>query len=219
MGSIKFRGVIFDCDGTLIDTLGDLASAMNKILEKRGFPLFAEESYRDKVGWGLKKLALLSIPPEKQDDDMAEEIAAELYKNYSENPLGFTKPYPGIPELVAELKRRKIKLAVLTNKSDPAAQIVIGSLFPQGSFDIVQGQINGKPCKPDPAAAWEIITSLNLTPRETIFAGDSEIDIHTALDSGCHAVGVSWGYRSREDIIEAGAERIIDRPEELLALF
>ena len=219
MGSVKFGCVIFDCDGTLVDTLGDLSHNMNAVLRSYGFPELSEQSYREKLGWGLKKMALLSLPSDKRDDDLADKLAHDLHYCYSKNPVGFTKPYPGILELVAELKRRKIKLAVLTNKSDTAAQIVINTLFPSGSFDIIQGLTDGKPGKPDPAMAWDIMTTLDMSPRETVFAGDSEIDIQTALNAGCHAVGVSWGYRSREEVLEAGAERIIDKPEELLGLF
>jgi phosphoglycolate phosphatase len=215
---MKFKGIIFDLDGTLVDTLGDIAASMNRALKRSGFPEIPVEAYRDKVGWGIRRLAFLCLPEDSKSDELAAGIAAEASGYYAEAPLVYTRPYPGIPELVAELRRRKIKTAVLTNKPDPTAQLVINGLFPQGSFDIIQGEIEGKPRKPDPACAWDIIVNLGLTPRDTIFAGDSEIDLETAENAECHALGVSWGYRPREVLIKAGARRVIDKPAEMLNL-
>jgi phosphoglycolate phosphatase len=215
---MKFKAVLFDCDGTLVDTLGDIAVSMNRALKRGGFPEIPVEAYRDKVGWGIKRLAFLCLPEDSRSGELAAGIAAEASGYYADAPLVHTRPYPGISELVAELRRRKIKTAVLTNKPDPVAQLVINGLFPQGSFDIIQGEITGKPRKPDPACAWDIIVSLGLTPRDTIFAGDSEIDLETAKNAECHALGVSWGYRSRELLLKAGAQRIINKPAEMLDL-
>ena len=215
---MKRKGVIFDLDGTLIDTLGDIAASMNKALEKHGFPALDTAAYKDKVGWGLRRLASLCLPQDAQHDDIVTAIAEDATQFYVETPLEHTTVYPGILVLIAELKRRKIKTAVLTNKNDPTTQIVVSSLFPQGSFDIVQGELNGKPRKPDPASVWDLLVELKLTPSDVIFAGDSEVDIETAVTSGCFPLGVSWGYRSRETILNAGARHIIDKPEELLLL-
>lgn len=213
---MKHKGVIFDLDGTLIDTLGDIAASMNKALEKNGFPALELEAYREKVGWGIRRLAALCIPG--AGADIIDAVANDAVNFYNEKPLVFTKPYPGIPELVAELRQLKIKTAVLTNKPDPVAQTVIAGLFPQGSFSITRGEIFGKPRKPDPACVWDLIVELGMNPSDFIFAGDSEIDIETAVSSGCFPLGVSWGYRSRETILKAGARRIIDKPEELLEM-
>ena len=216
--NMKRQGVIFDLDGTLTDTLGDIAASMNKALEKHGFPTLDTTEYKDKVGWGLRRLAELCLPQDARKDDIAAAVAEDAALFYIETPLVFTVVYPGILGLVAELKRRKIKTAVLSNKNDPTTQIVISSLFPPGSFDIVQGEVNGKPRKPDPASVWDLLVELKLTPSDVIFAGDSEIDIETAVTSGCFPLGVSWGYRSRETIMDAGARHIIDKPDELLLL-
>jgi phosphoglycolate phosphatase len=215
---MKFKGIIFDLDGTLVDTLGDIGASMNRALRARGFPEHPVEEYRDKVGWGILRLACLSLPGDKRDEETAKELAAEGARYYAGTPLAVSKPYPGIGEVIAELKRRKIKTAVLTNKPDPVAQLVIAGLFPSGSFDIVLGEREGSKRKPDPASTWEILLNLGLTPRDTIFMGDSEIDMETALAADCHALAVSWGYRPRELLLKAGAQRIIDRPEDLLAL-
>jgi phosphoglycolate phosphatase len=215
---MRFTCVIFDLDGTLVDTIGDIAASMNTALAARNFPARPREEYLKMVGWGIKRLALLALPPSARDEKTAEEIAAAAAQYYAEHPVVYAKPYPGIPELAAALKRKKIKTAVLSNKPDPVTSLVIAKLFPPGSFDLVQGEIPGIPRKPDPASAWETLMSLDRSPRETIFMGDSEIDMETARAAGCHALGVSWGFRDRRSLEAAGAERIIDRPEELLEL-
>jgi phosphoglycolate phosphatase len=214
----KFRAVIFDLDGTLVNTIGDIAVSMNRALEGGGFPPLAEEAYIEKVGWGIKKLAFLALPEAARDGETVEKVAAAASRFYAERPLDFSSPYPGIRELAAELRRRKIKTAVLTNKPDPVTQQVIRGLFPPASFDWVQGDLPGIPRKPDPGSAWEILLNLDVPPREAIFMGDSEVDMETAGAANCHALGVSWGFRPRKLLEQAGAQRIIDRPEELLEL-
>jgi phosphoglycolate phosphatase len=214
----KHSGVIFDMDGTIVDTLEDIAASMNRALKKFGYPELPLENYLDKVGWGIERLAFLSLPEEKRQKETASRLAEQALHFYAENPLAYTRPYPGIPELINALRQRKIKIAVLTNKPDPVAQRVAAGLFPSGSFDRVQGSAPGKPLKPDPASVWELLVELGLTPSDTIFAGDSEVDIKTAVSSGCFPLGVAWGYRSRETITNSGARLIIEKPEELLQL-
>ncbi|WP_169312614.1 HAD family hydrolase [Leadbettera azotonutricia] len=215
---MKYKGIIFDCDGTLVDTLGDISASMNKALKGKGYPALPEEAYTDKVGWGIKRLAFLCLPEDVRSDELSAQVAADAVAFYAQSPLIYTKPYPGILSLVSELKSRKLKLAVLTNKPDPIARLVIGGLFPPSSFDAIYGDITGKPRKPDPACTWEILVELGLTTRDVIMAGDSEVDIETAKASECFAVGVTWGYRPRKVLESSGALRIIDKPEELLAL-
>jgi phosphoglycolate phosphatase len=212
----KFQGVIFDCDGTLIDTLGDISSSMNEALVSFGFPALKEEAYLSKVGWGIRKLAFLCLGEAAGDEALVAKVAARATEIYHAEPLKATKPYPGVTDLVAALREKGMKTAVLTNKPDAVAQLVIGGLFPGGSFDVVEGDAPGKPRKPDPAGALSIMARLRLAPGETVFAGDSEVDIETGLNAGCFPVGVAWGYRPKETIARAGARVIIDRPEELL---
>ncbi|GHT67693.1 phosphoglycolate phosphatase [Spirochaetia bacterium] len=219
---MKYRCVIFDLDGTLVDTIGDIAASMNRSLALHGFPERAVEEYKKIVGWGIKKLALGALPAgiSTGADDrtaLAEVIAADAAKFYAEKPLVHSKPYPGIPELLAELGRKKIPAAVLSNKPDPVTALVVGGLFP-GRFARIRGDIPGAPRKPDPTAAWEILVELGCTPGETILMGDSEIDMESAHNIGCFPLGVSWGYRPRETLEAAGAALIIDSPEELLDL-
>jgi phosphoglycolate phosphatase len=216
---MKFTCVIFDLDGTLVDTLDDIALSMNRALEACGFPPVSREAYISMVGWGIKRLASLALPPEAgRDEKTVETLAALAVRFYAQDPLVYSRPYPGIPELLEELRRRRIKTAVLTNKPDPVARLVIKGLFPPNSFDAVLGDMPGRPRKPDPAALWELLMELGRTPRDAIFAGDSEVDMETANAAECHALGVSWGFRSREVLEKAGAQRIIDAPPELLSL-
>jgi phosphoglycolate phosphatase len=214
----QFRCVIFDLDGTLVDTIADIAGAMNTSLAVHAFPTLNQEDFTEKVGWGIRKLAYLALPASARDDKTVDAVASEAIRIYTKQPVVHSRPYPGIPELTAELKRRKIKTAVLTNKPDPVARLVVESVFPPGSFDLIYGDLPGRPRKPDPAVTWELLMQLDVTPRETIFMGDSEVDIETAHAAACHALGVSWGFRDRETLRQAGADRIIDNPEDLLEL-
>jgi phosphoglycolate phosphatase len=214
----QFRCVIFDLDGTLVDTIADIAGAMNSSLAAHAFPTLNPEAFTEKVGWGIRKLAYLALPASSRDDTTVEAVASEAIRIYTKQPVVHSRPYPGIPELTAELKRRKLKTAVLTNKPDPVAKLVVDSIFPPGSFDLIYGDLPGRPRKPDPAGTWELLMKLDATPRETIFIGDSEVDIETARAASCHALGVSWGFRDPEILRQAGADRIINSPGELLEL-
>lgn len=216
---LKYLGVIFDLDGTLVDSLKDIALSMNRALRLRGFPELPPEAYLGKIGWGLHRLVYLSLPEDARKEETIVLLASDMAKFYAETPVTYSKPYSGILELVNTLKGKKVKTAVLTNKHDPVAQKVITALFPPGSFDYVQGEIRGKPRKPDPTCAWELLIGLDLMPSSTIFVGDSEVDMETAIAAGCFPLGVSWGYRSREIIKKAGARQIIDRPLDLLEFF
>ncbi|MDR3161981.1 MAG: HAD family hydrolase [Spirochaetaceae bacterium] len=215
---MKITCVIFDLDGTLVDTLEDIAASMNRALAFRGYPARPPEDYAALVGWGIRRLAFLALPEGARDEETAALLAADAAGFYAEKPLIHSRPYPGIAAVVAELKGRKIKTAVLTNKPDPVAALVIHGLFSPGSFDLVLGETPDLPRKPDPASTWEILSRLDRIPRDTLFVGDSEIDMETAHAARCYALGVSWGYRDRAVLEAAGAGRIIESPEELLPL-
>jgi phosphoglycolate phosphatase len=220
---MRFKCIIFDLDGTLADTLGDIAAAMNHALEARGFGALSLGSYAQIVGNGLRNLAREALPPSARDAETVDAAYRDALDYYREHPADHTKLYPGIAELIAELqgradRRSRIKTAVLSNKSDPLTQMVIGRLFPPQCFDLVFGDRQAFPRKPDPASTWDIITELDASPRETLFVGDSEIDLATARAAECNFLGVAWGFRGRQALEAAGADRIIDHPGELLEL-
>jgi phosphoglycolate phosphatase len=215
---MKFKSVIFDLDGTLVDTLEDISCSVNRALEDFHFPAHNKESYLPMIGWGWRKLCIQALPQESRNEEIVQQIFDTAFRYYKEAPAAFSKPYQGIPELLSALQQAKIKTAVLTNKLDSLAKNIIAELFPTGTFSAVFGEREGIPRKPDPAAVWEILMELDSAPRENIFVGDSEVDIETAKAAGCHAVGVSWGFRDRSVLEQAGAERIIDKPNDLLKI-
>jgi phosphoglycolate phosphatase len=223
---MKYRCIIFDCDGTLLDTPEDIASAMNQSLTQHGFPPAPLEKFRDMVGWGIFRLAALALPEEARIETNIQKIGSYAERLMKEQPLDsyLSKPYPGIPELLTQLvnlksqRSKKIALAVLSNKPDSALRNIMGKYFPPFTFDAICGLRPDLKPKPDPSSVWEILAEVGYSPGETIFVGDSEIDIATARNSGCFPLGVSWGFRSRTTIETAGAARIIDKPEDLWRL-
>jgi len=215
--NVKYKSVIFDCDGTLIDTLADIAAAMNHALAAHGFPELPVAEYREKVGWGIERLAALALPEDARSDEnsakLAEAAAAFMEGQPPEKSL--SKSYPGMRELLSELKARRIKIGVLSNKVDSVLHSMMHDFFSPVVFDAMCGLRPGVAPKPDPAAAWEMLAEMGKNPHETVFVGDSEVDMETAKNSGCYPLGVSWGFRSKAALAAAGAVRVIDRPDEL----
>ena len=210
---MKYRCVIFDCDGTLVDTLEDIAAAMNTALVVHGFPSAPLEQYREMVGWGIFRLAALALPEKERTEQNIRTLGEHAGRLLEEQEN--SRPYPGIPELLAELKAKKFAVGVVSNKPDAALRRMTSSLFSPFVFDAVCGMGPGMAPKPDPSAVWELLTCLDRVPGETVFMGDSEIDIETARNAGCYPLGVSWGFRSRSVLETAGAARIIDTPQEI----
>ena len=221
---MKYKCVIFDCDGTLLDTLEDIAAAMNQSLILHGFTPAPLVKYRDMVGWGTIRLAELALPEDARTADNIQAVGACAQRLMDEQSVEkyLAKPYPGIRELLTELsglrQAKKIATAIMSNKPDSVLCRLIDVLFGPHTFDMVSGLRPGMTPKPDPQAVWEILAEMGKNPGDTIFMGDSEIDIETARNSGCYPLGVSWGFRSRSTLEAAGAARIIDRPEELWEL-
>jgi phosphoglycolate phosphatase len=218
MSSLKYSCVLFDLDGTLADTIADIAAAMNHALVKYGYPARDENTYRRFVGNGIRRLAYDMLPETEKNDSLAAVVSGEALRYYAEHPADYARPYPGIAAVINELKRQKVKTAVLSNKPDEIAQLVIAKLFNAELFDCVTGERPGVARKPDPESSWELLAVMDRTPRQTMLAGDSEVDMETAKNIGCLPVGVSWGFRSVDIIEKAGAALIINRPEEILQL-
>ncbi|MDR1469945.1 MAG: HAD family hydrolase [Spirochaetaceae bacterium] len=218
MSILKYSCVLFDLDGTLVDTIADIAAAMNHALAKHGFPPLDADRYRPLVGNGIRRLAYDALPEDAKSDSRAAIISGDAAQYYADHPADHSAPYPGIIPLLNELKRLKVKTAVLSNKPDTVTQLVIARLFTAGLFDCIAGERPGVARKPDPESSWEALAAMDRTPRQTMFAGDSEVDMETAKNIGCLPVGVDWGFRPVETIRKAGAALIIGRPQEILSI-
>ena len=210
------RLVIFDLDGTLIDSLGDLADAMNAVLDEMRYPVHPMDSYRHFVGDGIAMLVRRALPSEVVDDIEIPEVVAAMRKEYSGRWLATTRPFPEIPELLATLRSRQIYTAVLSNKPDHATQEIVGELFAENAFEVVQGALDDVPLKPDPTSTLEIISELGVSPQQTVFVGDTPIDMMNGTKAGTQTVGVTWGFRETHELVDAGADHVIHRPLELL---
>jgi len=210
------RAVLFDLDGTLADTLADLANATNWALAQLGCPTHAMNSYRHMVGDGARQLCARALPTDRQD--RLDEAAKLMRTRYAEHWHDETRLYPGIADLVAALAKRGLSLAVLSNKPDDFTHQVVAHYFPSNPFQVVRGHLPGVPLKPDPAAALDIARHLNIPANEWLYLGDTNTDMRTACAAGMLTVGVLWGFREREELLENGAQALVERPEQVLTL-
>ena len=207
--------VIFDLDGTLLDTIGDLAVACNAALALRGLPQHDYDAYRSFVGNGVMRLVERALPEPLRTEHTLAAVRADFIKYYTEYIDAYTKPYAGISELVGELARRGVTLAVASNKYQAGTEKLVRIFFPDVAFAAVLGQRPGVPLKPDPTIVEEILALTGIDKKEVLYVGDSGIDMQTAAAAGVRSVGVSWGFRSREELSAAGADHVVDRPEEI----
>lgn len=214
----KIKGIIFDLDGTLADTMGDLTVSMNEMLSHYGFPHRTHDELLGFINRGALNFVKSSLPTDTQSDDTLVHEAFEIYnKAYMNHYSETTYLYEGIYDTVTKLAANNIKLAVLSNKQHMQTNAIVNKLFDAGTFDSVIGYSNF-PHKPDPTAVFHIADKLNIKTDDILFVGDSDVDIKTAINSGTYPIGVSWGYRSPELLIETGAKKIIYKPAELLKL-
>ena len=213
-----FKAAIFDLDGTLLDTLEDLADSGNEMLETQGFPTHPTDAYRIFVGDGVRVLMERILPTEAQNEQTISECMAVYQEIYARRWNAKTRPYDGIPEMLDELAKRGLKLAVLSNKPHQATLQCVTELIGGWPWKIILGMRDGVPKKPDPAGALEIVEHLGIPPKNCLYLGDTSTDMKTANAAGLHAVGVLWGFRDRSELVENGAEIVIERPEQLLSL-
>lgn len=208
------RAVLFDLDGTLLDTLDDIGGAMNAVLERAGFPPHPIEAYKLMVGKGVRHLVEAAAPAGKY----REELLVWMREEYHKRSDSSTKPYPGVAELLNGLKAAKVPFAVLSNKPQPLTERAVERFFPSFRFSSVLGAREGVPLKPDPAGALEIAARLEIAPGDFLYLGDTGTDMETANAAGMKAIGALWGFRERAELEKAGAVAVIARPEELLTL-
>jgi phosphoglycolate phosphatase len=213
-----FEAIVFDLDGTLLNTLEDLADAMNRVLKERGFPTHADDSYRYFVGEGSLMLVKHALPEDRQESEVVRSCLEAFFVDYGKNWMVKTRPYDGVSAMLDALMEQGIRMAILSNKRDEIVKKTVSKLLSKWSFDAVVGQRDEVPAKPDPTAALAIAELLHLSPREFLYVGDSAVDMQTALGAGMFPVGVLWGFRSREELLKAGARALIGRPLDLLGI-
>lgn len=213
---MKYKAVIFDMDGTILNTLEDLKNATNYSLRQFGMPERSLEEVRMFVGNGIRKLVERAVPSGTSEEKIAQvfDVFLEYYEIHSADN---TSPYPGILELVEKLKKSGIKTAVSTNKADVPAQ-ELGREYFNGIFDLIVGQQDGLKVKPAPDSVNKILSILDIQKKNAIYIGDSDVDVQTAKNSGLDFIGVSWGFRGREFLEKNGAKNIVDNANEILDL-
>ena len=210
-----YKAVIFDLDGTLLDTLEDLAGSVNRVLQDKGFPTHPMEAFRYFVGDGAAMVVSRALPPEKRTELAADCLEAFL-EEYSRNWNIKTKPYGGVSELLDALAAKSIEMAVFTNKPQHFAELCIQEFLSGWKFTAILGQRDGFPLKPDPAGPLEIARRVDIPSQEFLYLGDSDIDMKTAVSANMFPVGALWGFRSEKELRESGAVEVISKPTELL---
>lgn len=213
-----YKYFIFDLDGTVADTLDDLKSALNEMLTALDLPSVDREKVRKSINHGVTRLVTSCLPEDKREDKEFIERAISLYrKAYDERYLDSIAPYSGVIETLEELKSRKCRIALLSNKQDNCVKAIAKKLF-KGCFEIAMGGGSGFPHKPSPESALFIAEKFEAKPEDVVFVGDSDVDMQTAKNAGMAAVGVAWGYRDTALLEKAGADHIIDSPKRILKL-
>jgi len=213
---MKYNTVIFDLDGTLLNTLDDLRDSLNDTLSSKGFSPRTIEDVKRFVGNGVRNLVRLSIPESCSEEDVTE-VLAEFKDNYKNNMQNKTRPYNGIMELLLDLHRYNFKLAIVSNKYDSAVKTLARTYF-GNLISVAIGETPEIKRKPSPDSIFRAIKELGSDLETTVLVGDSETDIQTAKNAGIACIGVTWGFRCRDVLRNEGADYIIDTPKELLTL-
>lgn len=211
-----FSHIIFDLDGTLLNTIDDLADAGNHVCAAHGWPTHTVDQFKYMVGNGIPSLVSRFTPDGLGEEELAQALA-EFSAYYGEHKEDKTAPYPGVPELLDSLKGAGMRLAVLSNKAHALAGPVVEHYFP-GVFEYVQGALPGAPLKPDPTLLHALMESIGARPGTTLFAGDSDVDVLTGKNGALTVCGVLWGFRDRTELEGAGADYVVEKPEELTAI-
>jgi phosphoglycolate phosphatase len=213
---MSVKAVLFDLDGTLLNTLDDLADAMNRVLRQRGFPTHSLDAYRYFVGNGSWMLVKRALPESRRGQEEVDACLKAFLSDYGENWMIKTRPYEGVPAMMDGLVVRGMKLAVLSNKKDEITRKSVRRLLSKWTFDAIAGQREGVPVKPDPSAALQIAAQFQMSPGEFIYVGDSAVDMQTAAAAEMFGVGALWGFRTAEELLAGGAKVLISKPTDLL---
>lgn len=210
------RLVIFDLDGTLLNTIADLANSTNHALKQCGFPEHEVSEYPFFVGNGINKLFERALPEADRNEENILKVRSKFVPYYDKHNADFSTPYPGIPELLETLQRKEFMLTVASNKYQSATEKLIAHYFPAICFVAVFGQREGITPKPDPTIVNDILSIAKVNKEEALYVGDSGVDMQTAINSGVTACGVTWGFRPRTELEAFNPNYIADRPEEIL---
>ena len=208
------KAILFDLDGTLVNSVYDIAAAMNHALESLGQPTFPVERYYQMVGNGMKKLCSRALAEDKQE--LLEELLGRYNARYLAHCCDETVVYGGVPELLQGLKDRGYKLALITNKPAGQAKNVVETLLPGAPLDVVWGQQAPFAVKPDPAVYFHVCGLLGVKPGDTLYCGDSDVDILFAHNAGAKGLGCLWGFRGEKELKAAGADLLAKKPLEIL---
>ena len=208
--------IIFDLDGTLLNTIGDLADAVDYVMRSRNLPEHTNAEYRQMVGGGIKRLVERALPAElAENEQYVEECVTQFRSYYVDNIDRHTIPYEGIPELLRKLQRDGVKMAVASNKFQHGTDRLVAKFFGDIEFIAIEGNRDGAPLKPNPEIIHNILRIASLEPCDAVMVGDSGIDIRTAIAAGIDSIGVSWGFRYADELYAAGATTVVTTAEEL----
>ncbi len=210
--------VIFDLDGTLLNTIEDLGHAANYALEMNGFATHTMAAYRFFVGNGVRKLINRVLPEDYRNSETVEKVLKDFMVYYDEHNTDFTKPYSGIEELLITLREQNVKLAVASNKYQKAVERIIEHFFGNINFVAIEGQKDGVNAKPDPSIVFSILAKAKVPKSEVLYVGDSGVDMETARRACIDSAGVTWGFRPEKELVEYYAQNIIHNPDEILNL-
>ncbi len=211
----KPKACFFDLDGTLLNSLADIADAVNASLAAFNLPTHTLDAYRYFVGGGVRRL-FASVVPDGLPQETLAALGADMKRRFLSGAANKTEPYEGISDLLLALRQMDLPLAILSNKEDALVKELVKHFFPDVEFVDVRGQGAVFPLKPDPAAALDMAAQLELSPCDIIFIGDTRTDMETAVNAGMIPAGVTWGFRTKEELLKYGAKIVIDRPQELL---
>lgn len=214
----RFSAVLFDLDGTLLDTLDDIADAVNAVLRRLGQAPHPAEAYKRFVGDGMVELVERAFPPECRERETPARLIAAVRSEYGLHLDKRTRPYPGVPEMLDGLRSRGLALAVLSNKQQEFTERSVRTLLPRWEFRAVRGASPGRPLKPDPAPALEVARSLGALAAQVLYLGDTSTDMRTAVAAGMFPVGALWGFRDADELLGAGAKELVREPPEVLGL-
>jgi phosphoglycolate phosphatase len=215
---MNYKAVIFDLDGTLLDTLEDIARSMNRVLLRAGLPAHSIATYRSFAGYGFSALVKQALPEEHRDAEGGQLYVSLLRREYSRFWPDNTRPHEGIPELLNALSAADIHISILSNKPDDFTKALVAGLLGRWRFDLVLGTGSALPRKPDPAGALAIARHAGINTAETVFLGDSHIDMQTAVRAGMYPAGALWGFQTAEELAAGGARSLLSSPAELLLL-